>query len=39
MSARQVDSYLRDLEEPNRTTLQELRRTVGVVSGEYRDRT
>jgi uncharacterized protein YdhG (YjbR/CyaY superfamily) len=28
MSAEQVDSYLRDLEEPKRTTLQELRRTI-----------
>ncbi len=28
MSADQVDSYLRDLEEPKRTTLQELRRTI-----------
>jgi uncharacterized protein YdhG (YjbR/CyaY superfamily) len=28
MSAKQVDSYLDDLEEPKRTTLQELRRTI-----------
>lgn len=28
MSAEQVDSYLRGLEEPKRTTLQELRRTI-----------
>ncbi len=28
MSAEQVDSYLRDLEEPKRTTLQELRHTI-----------
>ncbi len=28
MSAEQVDSYLRDLEEPKRATLQELRRTI-----------
>jgi uncharacterized protein YdhG (YjbR/CyaY superfamily) len=28
MSAEQVDSYLRDLEEPKRTTLQELRCTI-----------
>jgi uncharacterized protein YdhG (YjbR/CyaY superfamily) len=28
MSAEQVDSYLRDLEEPKRTTLQGLRRTI-----------
>jgi uncharacterized protein YdhG (YjbR/CyaY superfamily) len=28
MSAEQVDSYLGDLEEPKRTTLQELRRTI-----------
>ena len=28
MSAEQVDSYLRDLKEPKRTTLQELRRTI-----------
>jgi uncharacterized protein YdhG (YjbR/CyaY superfamily) len=28
VSAEQVDSYLRDLEEPKRTTLQELRRTI-----------
>jgi uncharacterized protein YdhG (YjbR/CyaY superfamily) len=28
MSAEQVDSYLRPLEEPKRTTLQELRRTI-----------
>src|ERR1700712_524940 len=28
MSADQVDSYLRDLEEPKRATLQELRRTI-----------
>jgi uncharacterized protein YdhG (YjbR/CyaY superfamily) len=28
MSAEQVDSYLRGLEEPKRTTLEELRRTI-----------
>jgi uncharacterized protein YdhG (YjbR/CyaY superfamily) len=28
MSAEQVDSYLRDLEEPKRATLQELRRAI-----------
>jgi hypothetical protein len=28
MSAEQVDSYLRDLEEPKRATLEELRRTI-----------
>ncbi len=28
MSAKQVDSYLRDLEEPKRTMLQKLRRTI-----------
>ncbi len=28
MSAEQVDNYLRDLEEPKRTTLQELRRMI-----------
>jgi len=28
MSAEQVESYLSDLEEPKRTTLEELRRTI-----------
>jgi uncharacterized protein YdhG (YjbR/CyaY superfamily) len=28
MSAEQIDSYLRDLEEPKRSTLQKLRRTI-----------
>jgi uncharacterized protein YdhG (YjbR/CyaY superfamily) len=34
MSADQVDSYLRDLEEPKRTTLQKLRRTILEIAPE-----
>jgi uncharacterized protein YdhG (YjbR/CyaY superfamily) len=34
MSAEQVDSYLRDLEEPKRTTLQKLRRTILEIAPE-----
>jgi uncharacterized protein YdhG (YjbR/CyaY superfamily) len=34
MSAEQVDSYLRDLEEPKRTTLRELRRAILEIAPE-----
>lgn len=34
MSSEQVDSYLRDLEEPKRTTLRELRRTILEIAPE-----
>ena len=34
MSAEEVDSYLRCLEEPKRTTLQELRRTILEIAPE-----